>query len=111
MRTLSKDEKLRWFKYHKLGGNSGTTRCPINKFVCHNGTDDSHNKHELAKLSKFLELVHAGHKVICEAVSNKTGLRHDLIDLSDMVIWEFETSHSRALRFVGMKDVEVVMVK
>jgi len=108
---MTKTEKERWYKYHKQGGNPGTNRCRVNSFVCHNGTDDGHNKHELAKLEKFLVLVHAGHKVVCEAVNNKTKLRHDLVDLTDGVIYEFETDKRRAARFKGLVDVEVVMVE
>ena len=98
MAVMNKFEKQNWYRFFKQGGNPATNRCPVNKFVCHNGTENGHNKHEHAKLEKFLQLVHDGHKVLCEGICNKTKVRHDLIDISDGIIYEIIcTSKSKSL--------------
>lgn len=107
MRKLTDVERKRWYGYRKAGG-SRLARCKVNALSW--STANSF-KHEQAKFKKLYELVKDGHACITEAVDSKTLLRHDLIDLTDDVIYEFETDVRRAKRFIGMKKVEIVMVR
>lgn len=100
---LTKQERLRWYKYHKCGGTN-LNRCKVNPVGMGGGLE-----HELAKMRKYFELRLEGHKVILEAVENKTGLRRDLIDLTDGQIYEFETDTKRGQRHG--KHINVIYIE
>ena len=104
MKMLSKVEKANWYRYRKAGSHL-LSRCKVNDFSW-----NPHNtlKHEAKKLEICDSLVRQGHKVINEAVENKTGLRRDIVDLTTGVILEVETDKTRAKRFEGIKEVEVI---
>jgi hypothetical protein len=65
-------------------------------------------EHEKAKLEVCYELRKIKHEFITEAVSNKTGLRHDVVDLNLGWIYEIETNIKRAQRFNKMENVVVI---
>lgn len=105
VRKLTDEERSRWHKFKKRGGHN-LTRCPVNMFIPDLGCSD---KHELAKLRKWLELRRLDHAVICEAVECKApNLRRDIVDLTDDIIYEVECDKKRALRFKDQKNVEVI---
>jgi len=62
----------------------------VNKFIFFNAESD---KHRRAKFAKCEELLKLKHDFICEALSSKNGRRYDLIDLTDDIIYEFETTN------------------
>ncbi len=66
-------------------------------------------KHECLKAKICWELLKEKKQFITEGVSNRSGLRHDIICLDDGVIFEVETDKRRAARFKGMEGVVVVM--
>ena len=94
---LEKTEKERWCKYHHPGCSS-IYRVKVNAVWL---SAANTWKHEQAKAKKAHDLLRLGHKYITEAVNNKTGQRHDLIDITTGEIYEFETDKRRAKRFEG----------
>lgn len=103
---MTETEKRRWHNYHKRGGHN-LSRCPVDKF--HVNTGDS-IEHETKKLEIYMKLRKDGHRVLTEAVHNKTGLRRDIVDLTDGIIYEIETDAARGERHKGNKDVTVIYV-
>ena len=93
MIRLNKNELSRWKCYHKT---NSTAYCKINGFVVY---WNNSREHEFKKLELMWDLVNQGNKVICEAVENDTGLRRDLVDLTDDIIYEIESTKKRAARF------------
>ena len=65
-------------------------------------------EHEVGKLIVCYVLREKGRDFISEAVSNSTGLRHDVVDLDYNMKWEVEKTSKRAERFKGVKDVIVL---
>lgn len=107
MKKLTDQEMKRYREYTKKP--KMMRNCKVDALVW--STAES-KKHFLAKAGKLYDLVADGHRCITEAIPHSNySLRHDLVDLTDGVIYEFETSPKRALRFVDMKGVEVVMVR
>ena len=103
-RMMTKEERKRWYRYHKRGGHN-LSRCKINQFNVSSG--DSF-KHEAGKLKKFMELRKLGNLLITEAVDNQTGKRRDVVDLTMGEIYEIETDKRRAKRHE--KGINVIMV-
>lgn len=66
-------------------------------------------EHELMKVKLAYNIMKEGRKFIMEATEIETGLRRDLIDISDEEIYEAETSPERAKRFLG-QPVNIVPV-
>jgi len=68
-------------------------------------------EHEMKKLEICYNLRKEGKDFITEAVSNKTGLRRDIVILDDRMAVEIETCHSRALRHSEREnETDVVVV-
>jgi len=65
-------------------------------------------EHEKTKCLLAYMLRQRKHDYITEAVSNKTGERHDLIDLDTGWIYEVETDKKRAGRFKNRDEIIVV---
>ena len=107
VKKLTTIEYKRWCGFRKPGGHK-LARCKVNQF---NWSTANSLKHEVAKFTKLYELVSLGHACVTEAVPcGIDSLRHDLIDLTDDVVYEFECDRRRARRFEEMKDVEVILV-
>jgi hypothetical protein len=107
IKKMNDFEKRRWLSYHKLGGASYNNRCKIDAPA--QSLANSY-AHEEARYRKQYELRKLGHLTITEAVENKTGLRRDLVDLSDGEIWEFEVMKTgRGLRHPS--NINVIYVE
>lgn len=90
-KKLSARERENWLKYKKPG-SSNIHRAKVNEL---NVTPANSLAHELAKCRIFWVLRSEGFKVLTEAQEISTGLRRDLVDLSNSTIWEIENSKSK----------------
>jgi len=74
----------------------------INHFIFFHVESKAHRR---AKFNKCEELFDSGHNFIYEALSSKNKRRYDLIDLTDDIIYEFETVKN--VKKKGAKTVSV----
>ena len=107
MRKLNPVEYKRWCQYRKQGC-SRLSRCKVNPVGLGGGL-----RHEMAKMRKYFELRMEGHNVILEAVPcGNTSFRHDLVDLTDGIIFEIvDSSVSPNLKsLIDERKVEIIEV-
>jgi hypothetical protein len=86
------------FEYYKKFGIQGAkpyAKRAINTIVPHT---QNTLEHEVAKFVEAYNRIKMGHKIITEALEKETGLRRDLVDLTEQVIVEIETDKQRAKR-------------
>jgi len=99
-----------WKKFH-ITGCQNYVRRPKNVLVIHKGNSYAHEK---AKFDVCWKLLKNNSKFITEAVHNKTNLRHDVVDITNGIIYEVETDPKRAERFKALAkdyEFEIVVVK
>jgi len=101
---LTENERETWHKYHKLGGHN-LSRCPVDKF-----NENVHDsiEHETAKFQLYFSLRKQGHRVLTEAVDNKTKKRHDVVDLTTGEVYEIEITQRRSERHPKNINVRLV---
>ena len=88
MRKLTDEEYRRWLQFHKRGG-SCIKRCPVNQPMWDVQPEDvDHKRHEMRKLELGYDLIAQGHRVIFEAVENRSVYRRDVVDLTTGVVYE-----------------------
>ena len=87
-KKLNNFELETWKKY-KISGLPNHNRCKINviKLFINNSKE-----HEMKKCELAYDLIKAGEKIITEAEEISTGLRRDLISISNSEIYEIENS-------------------
>ncbi len=105
MKKLTKEEYKRWTSYKKQGG-SNISRCKVNQL---NHSIANSIVHEVAKFLTLYHLQSEDHKLITEAVENRTGVRRDLVDLTTGEVYEFEMDEIRSERH-NPKEVNIHMV-
>lgn len=84
---LTKSEIAEWKKYRK----PSTTfhKCKVNQFIIF---VNNSLEHEQAKFVIAYDLMSKGNKILTECEEIATGLRRDLVDLTNSEIYEIEDS-------------------
>ena len=103
---LTPGEKEVWLRYRSPQG--AVFRRQVN--AVHISPANS-LKHELKKAEVCYGIRSLGKHFITEAICKKTNRRVDIVDLSEDLEIEIETTEKRAARFKGMKNVMVVMTE
>lgn len=106
-RSSIKSNELEFYKRFGIQGSPPYAKRAINTVVPH-----IHNslEHEVAKFIEAYNRIKMGHKIITEAFEKETGLRRDLVDLTDQEIVEIETNPQRAKRFKEIKNKEIITI-
>lgn len=99
----AKERRETWNRYH-LPGGTNLHRIKKNAafFSAANKKDDY--VHEYCKAAVCITLKQLGRDFITEAVGNQCKLRHDVVCLDSGNIYEIETEHTRANRFLHNPD-------
>jgi len=103
-KKLNNFELEEWKKY-KIPTLPNHNRCKINVI---NLFANNTKKHEMKKCELAYDLMKSGEKIITEAEEISTGLRRDLVSLTNSEIYEIETNKLRAGRHP--KNINVILI-